>query len=178
MISILLLILYALWITPVKAGATLRLGGGPIRGEIGIMIWGLTVQGRYGMTDGQFHLWIGHKLLPTRKDRRVPKLPLLRHFFRSGPLGIRPVTLQALEIQVDVGAQSAATAALLCGLLQAAGGVTPILRLQARPRPGQPSALRARCIAQGRLGILLSAYILAAKAQKEEHHPWIIPSAT
>ncbi|MBQ9262698.1 MAG: hypothetical protein IJ189_00635 [Clostridia bacterium] len=183
MVPLIFVILFLLLITPVKVGVVLCLGGGPVRGEIGVMLWGVRLQGRFELKQGKPALSFRGKPLhlPHRKTNRPSLLPMLKSLLGNGvPSPFRPaISILKAEIIVDVGLQDAATVALLTGLLRSASVWLPVLKIHARPCFGGSSALHARCIAEGRLGMLLAAYLLAKQGRKQkEEQPWIIPSAT
>ena len=172
MLPFTLLILFLLWITPVKAGALLRWDREGARCRLGILIWGIRRQWEIAPRKGALA-----RLMRLRKKRR-PAAPFFKGFSSAGgKLLRRAVRLQRAEIDGEIGLHDAAASTLLCGSLQAAGGMIPGLRLSIRPRLDGRWALRGLCIAESRLGILCVALILALRAGKKEEKPWIIPSA-
>ena len=189
--AIALTILYALLAAPVRAGAMVRAGGGPMTGAAGVMIWGFRLQIRLEggrNADGKPEIrffFRGRRLYPVR-NRRPRELPrLLSLPKRLGPartLLRRGVRLRALEIAARIGGQDAARVALLTGLIRALSPAAPIVRVRCEPAFGGGSALRARCIADARLGTLLAACLLGGisllRAGRKEETSWIIPSET
>lgn len=173
-----LLMIFLVLIAPVKAGALATVSKRGVRGAFGFMVWGVSVQGRFLLEAGKREIRIGSRpmKLPRKKSGRFSFSRLIR----SGAWKLlrRGVTIQRADAQMQLGLRDAAAAALLAGLAQALSGLLPGVRFRALPRLGGPWELRAKCIAETRLGILLAAFALTAlfRGQKEEK-TWIIPSA-
>lgn len=166
------LLLFLIFITPVRAGALIRADQTGTRAKIGVMAWGVRRQWEIAGTPGA----VG-RILDARKKHPGGK-GLLKGLFPARGGGLRrAVRLQRAEICAEIGLRDAAAAALLCSGLTAVGGMIPGLRLSVRPRLDGRWALRGLCIAESRLGILCVALILALRAGKKEEKPWIIPSA-
>lgn len=179
--ALLFVALFALLISPVKIGAWACAGREGIRVRIGILIWGLRLQGDILFRQGKTELWFrGRQVpIPRRKKGRPSAAAILRHLFfpdrpLSRSLGVR---VSRAEIRADIGSRDAAAAALLTGLLRAASRIIPGVHIDARPRMEGRWAVQALCIAESRLGILCVAYALALKAGKKEEKSWSIPSA-
>lgn len=179
MLKTLLIVLFLLWITPVKAGLLLRAGEDGTQGEIGVMAWGIPLRfslrrGRRGL-EAVFHGRPVALPRPRGKSAAGPAALSLLLPGKASPLR-RAVTVREAEIALQIGLRDAAAAALLTGLIRAAAGLLPGIRLRAVPCLGGGWALRARCIAEGRAGMLWTAYALSARRAKEEK-AWSIPSA-
>ena len=178
-----LTVLFLLWITPVKAGAAVRWDGKELRAELGLMIWGARLRGeaRLGGGKSEWRL-LGRKAALPR--RRKPHPSALRFFrslgrvYASHPWLKQGGRIERAEAEIGLGVKDAAAAALLCGLIRAAGGGSPRARIGACPRPDGKWSGRGLCIIEGRAGMLWLACALAYAAcvQKEEK-PWSIPSA-
>ena len=123
-----LILLFAVLITPVKAGVVLSADPGTVRGRFGLLVWGWRLQKDFS--------WQQDKppRLPVRRKGGsvLPALRLLQKAVRAGWIRLHGA------VRVNVGMNDAAAAALLTGLLRILGGAVPGLRLSASPRLGQP----------------------------------------
>ena len=75
------------------------------------------------------------------------------------------VKVNTFIIALRLGGGDAAALALGAGALRALGGALPSLRFQCVPCLNGKTALRAVCIAEARLGILLVAWLLWKRAK-------------
>ena len=164
--------LFLLFITPVRAGIWVEWDGNRLRGAVGVTVWGIRGQaaltGRRG-DGGRLRIMaaLGGRSVslpsPHGKSGGAKKLlGLLRHRDAWTPLR-RAVQVTRLEAAVRLGGGDAAALALLTGLLRAVGGLLPGLRLRCVPVLGGKSGLRAVCIAEARLGILCTAWLMAKR---------------
>ena len=191
--AVLLIGAYLLWITPLRAGAWVRFGGGRPRGELGVMVWGAAL--RAGVEwkrdqDGRLGLQIAFRgrwffLTPGKKRKQADPGRVIRAFKGAAAartLLRRTVILQRADITAAVGGESAARTARITGALRALGAAAPMVRVRCRPVFGGHSAAEARCIVETRLGTLITACLLGAisyrRAGRKEANTWNIPSET
>ena len=160
-------ILYGLWITPLRLGVDLRVGETLPWAAWGVLVWGVPIRGQVGLQrDGTGALQLASVPRRKRSFRPASDTHILRRFAaaigRPGPgrrLLRRGTCLARLDVMVQAGGD-AARAALLTGLIQAAAGCLPRVRLRCRTVYGGAGALRARCIVDVRLGILWTAALM------------------
>ncbi|MBQ6960610.1 MAG: hypothetical protein IJP78_06505 [Clostridia bacterium] len=173
----LLTAVFLLLITPVRVGVRLQWDENGPRGAVGMMVWGLREQADFSLgrgAAGQLRLtaaFHGKSLpLPQRKNRAALGVKLLGRLLKSNgknaALG-RLVRVNAMNVALRLGGQDAAALALAAGTLRAIGGALPRLRFRCVPALGGKTALRAVCIAESRLGILLAAWIIWKRGQKQ-----------
>ncbi len=165
--------LFLLFIAPVKAGARLILDEKGLRGAVGLMIWGLREQMDFSAgrdAAGALRLtaaFRGKKLpLPERKGDAGRILRLLGLLIKSNgkEAALRKlVRVDTLSVALRLGGGDAAALALGAGALRAVGNALPFLRFQCVPALNGKTALRAACIAETRLGILVVALCLWKK---------------
>ena len=186
-----LLLIYCLWITPLRAGASLTLGPGMPRAAWGILAWGVGVRGGLRLrrdprgrlrleTHRARRLW--HVLhAPRRRGSRDGMKRLAGRARRIKETLSRGVRLRCLEITVQAGGD-AARAALITGALRALNAVWPRADIRCRPAFGAETAVRVRCIVETRLGTLWTAVLLGwfihRRQGRKEEQPWSIPSGT
>ena len=164
------LALFLLLIAPVRAEARLVWDENGLRGAAGLMIWGLREQVDFSLNrsaagalrlNAAFH---GKSLtLPQGKNRAELGVKLLGLLLKSNgqEAALRKlVKVNTLDIALRLGGGDAAGLALGAGALRAVGGALPFLRLQCVPCLNGKTALRAVCIAEARLGILVAAGLL------------------
>ena len=140
-----LIALYLIGITPLRLTALIRYPGDrPAR--VFLRAWGfrLPTGGGMRLSGGSAGL---REALPVLRD-------LLRHS-----------TLRRLEIRIRVGGD-AARAALITGYLRALDAAVPRAQISCVPAFGEKGTLRAGCILDARLGILLAA-ALAGRLQRK-----------
>lgn len=178
-----LIALFLLWITPVKAGVILRGDGKSVEIRLGIMVWGLRLTGRAIIGPGMRRLsLLGRQVpFPKRREKRPPMLSWilsLRRVMRRHPWLRQGARMRKAEIQLELGLRDAAAAALLTGLIRALSGVVQGLVIRARPRLDGQWRVYAACIIEGRAGMIGLACALARLSnRKKEEKPWSIPSA-
>lgn len=170
-----LLLVFLIVIAPIRAGLLLCVDGGPIRGRVGLMIWGIRLQAGFFLRQGRWVLTVfGKELsLPSRGGKRLSLLPLLLEKRKRFPR--RGIVLRRAVIWADVALENAAAGALLTGWMRFLSGALPGWRVLPRFCPGGRSALRVCCIAESRLGILWAEYA-RLKRKKKEESAWSIPS--
>ncbi len=164
------LALFLLFITPVRAGMRIVWDEKGLRGAVGLMAWGLREQADFSLGLGAagglrltaaFH---GKSLaLPPMKNRARSGVKLLGLLLKSNGKNAalrRLVKVRTLNAVLRLGGGDAAALALGAGALRAAGSALPFLRFQCVPVLGGKTALRAVCIAESRLGILLVAWLM------------------
>ena len=168
---------FLLLIAPVRAGVRVQWDENGLRCAAGLMVWGLRQQADFSLARnaaGQLHLtaaFHGKRLpLPQRKNRAGLGVKLLGLLLKANgknaALG-RLVRVNTLRAFLRLGGQDAAALALTAGTLRAVGGALPLLRFQCVPVLGGKTALRAVCIAESRLGILLAAWIIWKRGQDQ-----------
>ena len=167
------LALFILLISPVRAGVRVQWDEGGLRGAVGLMIWGLREQVDFstGRSDsGALRLAASFrgKSLPLPESRGNGKkiLQLLGLLLKSNGKNAdlrKLVRVNTLNVALRLGGGDAAALALGAGALRAAGNALPFLRFQCMPTLGGKTALRAVCIAEARLGILVVAWRLWKK---------------
>lgn len=171
------LFLFLLLIAPVRVGVRLLWDEKGPRGAVGLMVWGLREQADFSLERGAagnlrltaaFH---GKTLpLPQRKNRTGLGIRLLGLLLKSNgedaALG-RLVRVNTLNVALRLGGEDAAALALGAGALRAVGGALPFLRFRCMPVLGGKTALRAVCIAEARLGILLAAWIIWKRGENQ-----------
>ncbi len=171
------LALFLLFIAPLRAGVRVQWDENGLRGAVGLMIWGLREQADFTLARGAagqlrltaaFH---GKSLpLPQGKSRSGLGLKLLGLLLRSNGKNAAlrgAVRVNALSVALRLGGQDAAALALAAGTLRAVGGALPFLRFRCVPALGGKTALRAVCIAESRLGILLVAWRMWKRGQSQ-----------
>ena len=189
-----LIVLYLVAVTPLRAGVILHIGGGQgISGAAGVIIWGVRIGLKIGLirnAAGKRQLFIGRRMpLPGEAPAPAPApgageilgwLRAVKRANRGRTLVKNAVSLDDLQLDALVPGFGAASAAVFTGLLQAAGGLIPGLRVRARPAYQGVGAARVRCMISCRLGMLLAACALGTVSylmeRKKEEKPWIIPS--
>ena len=167
------LALFLLIIAPVRAGVRVQWDENGLRGSVGLMFWGLREQADFTLNrsaagtlrlNAAFH---GKNMtLPQGKNRAELGVKLLGLLLRSnGQEGAlrKLVKVNTLNIALRLGGGDAAALALGAGALRAVGGALPFLRFHCMPVLGGKTALRAVCIAEARLGILLVAWMIWKK---------------
>ncbi len=172
------LFLFLLFIAPVRAGVRLIWDEKSLRGAVGLMVWGLREQADFSFGSGAsgslrlrlaFH---GKNLrLPRRKSREGLGIKLLGLLLKSNgeDASLRKlVRVNTLSVALRLGGGDAAALALGAGALRAVGGALPFLRFRCVPVLDGKTALRALCIAESRLGILLVAWLMWKRGQKTE----------
>lgn len=178
-----LIALFFLWITPVKAGVILRGDGRGADIRLGITIWGVRLTGLASVGPGMRRLsLLGWQVpFPKRREKRlavVPWILSLRRVMRRHPWLRQGARMRKAEIQLELGLRDAAAAALLTGLMRALSGVVQGLVIRARPRLDGQWRVYAACIIEGRAGMIGLACALARLSnRKKEEKPWSIPSA-
>lgn len=141
----LMIVLYLIGITPLRLTALIRYPGDrPAR--VFLRAWGFRLP-----TGGGMRLSGGSAGLREA-------LPVLRGLLRHS-------TLRRLEIRVRVGGD-AALAAVITGLVRGIAGLLPRAGIRCDPGFGETGALRAKCILEARLGILLAAALAGRFARK------------
>ena len=192
MLRAMLIGLFLLGITPVRLGAAVALGQGRPRWAVGVMLWGVRLQGqltvKFRWMEGapQAVLCLGKRqhILKPRAGGGKRALALIRALLkteakRRAPSGF---TRFSLSGAVRVGGEDAALVAQWTGALRALGGLLPGTEVACFPAFGGTWALRLRCIAETRLGILWAAalrtFVRTHRAGRKEDKPWIIPSET
>lgn len=189
----LLILLYLILISPLRAGVVFSLGRGMPRAGLGIMIWGFSWQFHGALIRdkaGRLHLEAsngsGRKIRLRGLRGPSPSFGRLVRSFqkadRARALLRCSVHLESIRAAVEIGGGNAARTALWTGALMALGGILPPRTLLCRPAFGRESALRFHCIADARLGTLLTACLLGALAflrtGRKEEKAWNIPSGT
>jgi hypothetical protein len=167
--------LFLLLIAPVRAGVRVQWDERGLRGAAGLMVWGLREQADFTLKrnaggaprlTAAFH---GNNLtLPHGKNRAEVGVKLLGLLLRSNgqEAALRKVVrVNTLNIVLRLGGSDAAALALGTGALRAVGGALPFLRFQCAPVLNGKTSLRAACIAEARLGILLAAWIIWKRGQ-------------
>ncbi len=170
------LALFLLFIAPVRVGVRIAWDENGLRGAVGLMVWGLREQADFSTgrsASGALRLtasFRGKNLrLPESKGNGKKMLQLLGLLLKSNGKDAalrRLVKVRTLRVALRLGGGDAAALALGTGALRAAGGALPFLRFQCVPVLGGKTALRAVCIAESRLGILLVAGLLLKKAKQ------------
>ena len=167
------LVLFLLLIAPVRAGARLIWDEMGPRGAVGLMVWGLREQVDFSTgrsASGALRLaasFRGKSLrLPESRGNGKKMLQalglLLKSNGKNAALG-RLVRVDTLNVALRLGGGDAAALALSAGALRAVGNALPFLRFQCVPTLDGKTALRAVCIAETRLGILLVAWLIQKK---------------
>ena len=193
MIAGLLVFLYLLLITPIRAGVVLGKERAFPRGAVGVMVWGIRYTVHFvGRRDETGKFYIKTTLPGKRREKERPfaaPSPKIFHFLK----GIRAsrwawqmikkgVHIQKGELHWILGGENAAAQALISGCLQAFFAFSRRFSLHLYPVFQGKSAFRFRCIVETRLGTLLAAGLLsglyALAAGKKEDTSWIIPSET
>ena len=187
-LAVFLIFLYLLLITPVRFGAAAAWHGGVrAEGAAAVLIWGVRVQAGFRVfrdETGKLRLFSDFRGRRHAAGDPLPNaLTLLKTLKRaniSSTLLKKGVRLRALSAEAEVGGMDAAAVALCTGLLRALDALLPGVRIQARPVFQGSGGLRARCIAEARLGTLMAIGalgLLSLRRQKEEA-TWNIPSET
>lgn len=168
---------FVLLITPVSVGIVFRWESDAPRGTVGVMVWGLRVQASILLgrnAEGKLLLTAAFRdkklPLPHRKERKgkgIKMLSLMLKSDRKTNILRKAVRVNALDVSVRLGGQDAAALALGTGFFRSLNPLLPFLRLRCVPALGEKTALYARCIAEARLGILLTAWILVFGRKKE-----------
>ena len=167
---------FLLLIAPVRAGVRVQWDENGPRGAVGLMVWGMREQADFSLkrgTAGQLRLnavFHGKSLpLPQRKNRVSFGMKLLGLLLKSNgkkaAMG-QLIRVNTLNVALHLGGGDAAALALGTGALRAIGSAVPRLRFRCVPALGGKTALRAVCIAESRLGILLVAWLLWKKAEQ------------
>ena len=140
----LMIVLYLIGITPLRLTALIRYPGDrPAR--VFLRAWGVRLPpGKKPLAGGIGGLRGG--------------LPALRAILKH-------VTVRRLEIRLRVGGD-AARAALITGFVRGVAGLVPRAGIRCDPGFGETGALRAECILDARLGILLAAALAGRFARK------------
>lgn len=187
------IVLYLIAVTPLRAGLTLHWDDSSLRGSLGVLVWGVRIQGTIGLVtnaEGKKQLYIGRTLPPpgfVPAASPAPEAAGLLQWYRTVKRANRgrtlvknAVKLDLLEADAAVPGFGAASTALFTGLARVAGGLIPGLRLRARPAWDGCGGIRLRCMISCRLGMLLAACALGTISflmeRKKEEKPWIIPS--
>ncbi len=167
---------FLLLIAPVRAGVILRQGAGEFKGAAGVMIWGVRAQIRFSLGrngEGALRLAVSagnsQLSLPRRKRKAGTGIRLLGLMLKSNGKKSalrRAVRVEAMDVRVRLGGGDAAALALGTGLLRSLNGLLPALRVRCVPGLGARTEIAVRCIAEARLGILLTAWLLARKGEK------------
>lgn len=170
------LALFLLFIAPVRAGVRVQWDENGLRGAVGLMVWGLREQADFSLgrgAAGQLRLtaaFRGKNLpLPQGKNRAGLGFKLLGLLLKSNGKNAAlrgAVRVNTLNADLRLGGGDAAALALAAGTLRAVGSALPVLRFRCVPALGGKTALRAVCIAEARLGILLVAWLLWKKAKQ------------
>ena len=169
------LALFLLFIAPVRAGIRVQWDENGLRGAVGLMVWGLREQADFSFgrsAAGQLRLaavFHGKSLpLPQGKNRAGLGLKLLGLLLKSNGKNAAlrgAVRVNTLNVALRLGGGDAAALALGTGAFRALGNALPFLRFRCVPALGGKTALRAVCIAEARLGILLAAWIMWKRGQ-------------
>ena len=172
------LALFLLLIAPVKAGVRLQWDENGLRGAVGLMVWGWREQADFSAGRNPAGRWAltaayrGKNLpLPAEKGNAGTILKLVGLLLKSNGDGAalrKLVRVDTLDVALRLGGQDAAALALGAGFLRAVGGALPFLRFQCLPALGGKSGLRAVCIAEARLGILLAAALIWKKSKERK----------
>ena len=182
-----LIMVYLLLVTPLRAGALLAFKEGGLHGAVGVTVWGVRLQARLRFVrDESGHpQWQREKdgfWLPLGKRAGRPRqglllLSLLRKGNRDGTPWKRLIQVTALRLQIRIGGENAARAALITGLLRSVFSLFPKAHADISPAFNGQTEGSFLCIAQARLGMLL-AWGLGAllRPGRKEEHTWIIPS--
>ena len=167
--------LFLLFIAPVRAGIRVQWDENGQRGAAGVMVWGIQEQADFSLTRsaaGALRLtaaFRGKSLpLPRMKNRPALGMKLLGLLLKSNgkEAALRKlVRVNTLSVALRLGGADAAALALSAGALRAISGAMPFLRFQCVPSLNGKTALRAVCIAEARLGILLVAWLLWKRAK-------------
>ena len=168
------LMLFLLFIAPVRAGVKAQWDERGFKGAAGLMIWGLREQVDFSAVRnaaGVLRLTAAFRgknlpLPPWKKGGAARLLKLLGLLLKSNGKNAslqRLVRVDTLRAVLRLGGEDAAVLALAAGALRAAGGALPFLRFQCVPSLGGKTALQAVCIAEARLGILLVAWLMWKK---------------
>ena len=168
--------LFLLLISPVRAGVRVQWDENGLRGAAGLMIWGLREQVDFSAVRngaGVLRLTAAYRgknlpLPPRRKGDGARLLKLLGLLLKSNGKNAslhRLVRVDTLRLGLRLGGEDAAALALGAGALRALGGALPYLRFQCVPALGGKTALRAVCIAEARLGILVVAWLMWKRAR-------------
>ena len=181
-VAVLLCAAYLVLITPVRVGAVLS--APPLKIAVGMTVWGAHVPGRLTVrwTAGGLLLSAGGRDIPLKTrlggdalGRAALKSSMGRRLLR------RLLEGGALTGALQIGGTDAAQVALWTGAARAALSLLPGRGVRCFPSFGGPTALRLRCIAETRLGMLLAAGLLLAlsgRTGRKEETPWIIPSGS
>ena len=171
------LALFILLISPVRAGVRIAWNENGLRGAVGLMIWGLRDQvdfstGRSASGTLRLRLSFRGKSLPLPKSKGNGKkmLQLLGLMLKSNGNGAdlkKLVRVNTLNVVLRLGGGDAAALALGAGALRALGGALPGLRFRCVPVLDGQTALRAVCIAESRLGILVMAWLIWKRGESQ-----------
>lgn len=186
--ALILILLYTLWITPLRAGIDLRADKEALTGRAGILIWGLRRQTPLRVARGADRRlqiqWLPGRM-PLVLSRKPGKRGVFSSVWRSRTARrvlTRGVRVRSEGMQVVLGGQDAARIAWAAGLIRAVSGAFPQLRLSCVPAFGGRFSVHAVCIADARLGTLCTAWLFSAlekrAAGKKEEQAWIVPSNT
>ena len=159
---------YLFWITPIRLGAIFSWqSGGKPRLAAAALCWGVRLPA------------------PSKRPRSASlSFPHILSALKKAPF-TRWLLRHALrwekgEIIAVIGGEHAALTALSAAAVQGIISVFPRTRCRVHPNFGGASALKAGCIVESRLGMLLLtalALILSDRdGAKKEEQPWIIPS--
>lgn len=166
---------FVLFIAPVSVGTILRWEDGTLRGAVGVMLWGARAQISIRLNrneEGKLLLTAAFRdkkfSLPRRKRKAGAGFKLLGLLLKSdGKNSVlrKAVRVKTLEVFLRLGGQDAAALALRTGFFRGLNVLLPILRLRCVPVLGGHTAVNARCIAEARLGILLTAWFFEQKKE-------------
>ena len=142
--ALVLIVLYVIGITPLRLSARFQYPGkGPPR--VCLRAWGVR--------------------LPPGKKPLAGGLGGLRGGLPALRAVLKHVTVRHLEVRLRVGGD-AALAAVITGLVRGIAGLLPRAGIRCDPGFGETGALRAKCILEARLGILLAAALAGRFARK------------
>ena len=159
---------YLLWITPIRLGAVFAWqSGAKPRFATGALCWGIRLSS-LAKRPRSAPLSLPYIL------RNLRKTPYTRWLFR------RALHFEQGSIIAVIGGQDAAWVALFSAAFKSLFSCFPRIRCQVQPCFGGASALKAGCIVEGRLGMLLLAALALILSErgtaKKEEQAWIIPS--
>ena len=168
MVTWLLIASYLLWITPIRLGVVFSWqSGNKPHFAAGALCWGMHLPKASARPRSA-------SLSLPRILKGMKKSPLTRKLLRYA------LHVEQAEIIAQIGGRDAAWTALFSAGLQALLPCIPRIRCRVYPRLGGASAIKAGCIAEGRLGMLflaaLALMLSNRAAAKKEEQPWIIPS--